>query len=307
MTGPATGIALAAGCGALAGVGLWLTIAALSMFPSSSRRSRPSPRALLLGRHRPLRLVAALAAGAVVWTVTGWPVAAVLAGAGAWWLPGVLGPDRDYDRHVAGVEAVASWAEMLRDLMAGASGLHQAIASTVPIAPEAIRDDVARLAEALRQGSPPQAALNEFAEDVDNPIADLVAAALSTAASRHATDLGVLLGTLAEAAREQAAMLVRVAAGRSRVRTSTRIIIAVTLGTAAALLLFSPDYLEPFDTLLGQFMLAGIGCVWAGALYWMVSMSKPRQAPRVLAPNAPATAPTADATADSGDGAGVSA
>ncbi|MDT0303618.1 type II secretion system F family protein [Streptomonospora wellingtoniae] len=288
MSGEATGAAVAAVCGALAGAGLWLTLLALASAPPSTRRNRLSPRTLLLGRRRPLRLVLAVAAGLLVWTVTGWPVAGVLAGLGAWWLPGVLGPDRDYDTHVAGVEAVAAWAEMLRDLMAGASGLHQAIASTVPIAPESIREEVARLAEALRQGRPPQQALTDFADEVDNPIADLVAAALTTAASRHATDLGVLLGTLAEAAREQAAMLVRVAAGRSRVRTSTRIIIAVTLGTAAALLLFSPDYLEPFDTLLGQLVLAAIGGVWAAALTWMVRLSRPRQGPRVLAPQDPA-------------------
>ncbi|GAA1782934.1 type II secretion system F family protein [Streptomonospora arabica] len=287
MSGGAAGAALAAVCWALAGAGLWIALAAFFSVPRSPRRGGPSVRGLLLS-GRPLLLAAAVAAGVLVWVLTGWPVAGVLAALGAWWLPGVLGPDRHYADHVSGVEAVAAWTEMLRDLMAGASGLHQAIASTVPIAPDPVRGEVARLAEALRQGRSPQAALGDFAAEVDNPIADLVAAALTTAASRHATDLGVLLGSLSEAAREQAAMLVRVAANRARVRTSIRMIIAVTLGTAAVLLLFSPDYLAPFGTLTGQAVLAGTGAIWAAALTWMVRLSRPRQNPRVLAPSASA-------------------
>ncbi|MBV2366924.1 type II secretion system F family protein [Streptomonospora nanhaiensis] len=289
-----TGSVLVAVCGAVAGAGLWVALAALASVPPATRGGRQvSLRSALLGEHRPLRLAGALGGGALVWAVTQWPVAGVLAALACWWLPTVLGPDRHYERHVAGVEAVAAWAEMLRDLMASASGLHQAISATVPIAPEPVRAEVSRLADDLRRGRSPQAALRDFADEVDNPTADLVSAALSTAASRHATDLGVLLGSLAEAARDQAAMLVRVAASRARVRTSTRIIIGVTLGMAALLLLFSPDYLAPFDSLLGQVVLAGIGAVWGTALVWMVRMARPKQGPRVLAPASPA-APAAE-------------
>ncbi len=284
-------VAAAAGAGALAGAGLWLTLAALASVPPTSRTGGRSWRPVLLGHHRPSRLLAAVAATTVVWLFTGWPVAGVLAGLGAWWLPGVLGPDHRYKRHVAGVEAVAAWTEMLRDLISGASGLHQAIAATVPIAPEPIRDDVARLAESVRQGRSPKDALDDFADAVDNPIADLVTAALGTATTRHATDLVVLLGSLSEAAREQAAMLVRVEANRSRVRTSTRMIIGVTLGTAALLLLFNPEYLDPFDTATGQLVLAAIGCVWAGALYWMARLTMPPKGPRVLTPASPTREP----------------
>ncbi|WP_017569863.1 type II secretion system F family protein, partial [Nocardiopsis halotolerans] len=220
-------------------------------------------------------------------------VAGALAAAGCWWLPAVLGPDRRHQEQVAGVEAVAAWAEMLRDLMAGASGLHQAVAATVPIAPEPVRGPVTRLAERLRSGRPARDAMRSFADEVDNPTADLVAAALGTAATRHATDLGVLLGTLSEAAREQAAMLVRVAATRARLRTSARIIIGTTLGMSVFLLLFNPGYLEPFDGLLGQVVLAGIGVVWAVALVWLVRMSRFTLGPRVLSPAPERTAEAA--------------
>jgi Flp pilus assembly protein TadB len=269
--------------GVLLGAGLWLALASLAASSGGARPSRIPPwRSLLFGRQRPLRLVAAIAGGLLVWFLTGWPVAGVLAAAGCWWGPAVLGPDRGHQEQVDGVEAVAAWTEMLRDLMAGAAGLHQAVAATVPIAPEPVREPVGQ--PGSRTGGSTQDALRAFADEVDNPTADLVVAALSTAATRHATDLGTLLGTLAEASREQAAMLVRVAASRARLRTSTRIIVGTTLGMAAFLMLFNPDYLEPFDGFLGQLALAAIGGLWAAALVWLSRMSRFDLGPRVLAP-----------------------
>ncbi|MFD6951697.1 type II secretion protein F [Nocardiopsis sp. TSRI0078] len=289
-----TPVLLVAAAGALLGAGLWLALASLAASGGSSPSRIPRWRAVLFGRQRPLRLVAAIVGSLLVWFVTGWPVAGVLAAAGCWWGPAVLGPDRRHQEQVDGVEAVAAWTEMLRDLMAGAAGLHQAVAATAPIAPEPVRDAVTRLAERLRAGRSTQDALRSFADEVDNPTADLVAAALTTAATRHATDLGVLLGTLSEAAREQAAMLVRVAASRARLRTSTRIIVGTTLGMAAFLMVTNPDYMEPFDSVLGQVVLAGVGGLWAAALVWLSRMSRLDLGPRVLAPEpSPARTPEA--------------
>ncbi|MFD3685689.1 type II secretion system F family protein [Nocardiopsis sp. NPDC058631] len=289
-----TPVLLVAASGVLLGAGLWLALASLAASNGSRGSRTPRWRSLLFGRQRPLRLIAAVVGGLLVWFFTGWPVAGVLAAAGCWWGPAVLGPDRGHQEQVDGVEAVAAWTEMLRDLMAGAAGLHQAVAATVTIAPEPVREPVARLAERLRAGQSTQAALRSFADEVDNPTADLVAAALSTAATRHATDLGVLLGTLAEASREQAAMLVRVAASRARLRTSTRIIVGTTVGMAAFLLVLNGEYMEPFDGFLGQVVLAGIGGLWAAALVWLSRMSRFDLGPRVLAPE-PASARTPEA------------
>ena len=234
---------------------------------------------------RPGKVVFAVAAGVGAWFLTGWPVAGALAAAGLWWTPQLFGGDAEHKEQVEGVEAVAAWTEMLRDLMAGSSGLHQAIAATAPIAPEPLRDAVHRLADDMRGGREPQDALHTFAETVDNPTGDLVASALSMSATRHATDLGVLLGALAESARDQAAMLVKVSASRARLRTSSRIIMGATLGMGAFLLLFNPEYLAPFDGFLGQTVLAGIGALWATAVVWMTRMSRFSLGPRVLAPD----------------------
>lgn len=278
-------LVLAGAGGALLGAGVWLAVPSLVR----ALRARATAPAVSEAMSRPLllRLAGAVLAGLAVGVLTGWPVAVVLVAAGAWWLPRLLGPDHEHAVQVARVEAVAGWAEQIRDLMAGAAGLHQAIAHTVPTAPPPIREDVARLADQLHHGVPPEEGLREFAARVDVPTADLVVAALSTAATRQAADLAGLLSSLAQAAREQAAMLVRVAATRARVRTSARIITGTTLGMAVVLALINADYLAAYDTGTGQVMLVGVGGLWAVGMVWLARLARTDLGPRVLAREGP--------------------
>ncbi|GAA1109924.1 MULTISPECIES: type II secretion system F family protein [Nocardiopsis] len=264
-----------------AGAGLLVLEAARRL----AERPRPGEVRVVVTREHALRLLGAMAGGLVVWGVTGWPVAIVLVAAAVWWLPAALGPDRAHTAQVERIDAVAGWVEQIRDLMAGASGLHQAIIHTVPTAPAPVRADVAHLAEQLQNGAPPEEALREFAHRVDVPTADLAVAALSSAATRQAADLGPLLASLATAARDQAGMLVRVAATRARTRTSARIITATTLALAAVLLLLNREFFAPYDTPTGQLVLAVIGGLWAAGLVWLVRMSRVDLGPRLLAPD----------------------
>lgn len=280
MGSMSVGVAVLAG--ALGGAGLALFLAAL--VPTAGTSLRVRLWRTLRERHRGLRLAASAAAGCGMWMVTGWPVAGLLGIAGTWWLPALLGPDRAHQARVARIEAVAAWTEQIRDLMASASGLQQAITTTAPIAPEPIRASVQRLADQVRQGRSAAQALAEWAEEVNVPTADVVAQALSRAADRYAADLGTLLTSLAASTREQAGMLVKIAAARMRVRTAMRIITATTTVMATLLLAFNPDYLQPYDGLLGQLVLAAIGAVWATALGWIARLSRSDLGPRVLRP-----------------------
>ncbi len=58
---------------------------------------------------------------------------------------------------VARNEAIACWAESLRDTMSGARGLEAALASTAPVAPAAIRPELTTFAERLYRMPLPQA------------------------------------------------------------------------------------------------------------------------------------------------------
>lgn len=279
-------VTLSAIGGTVLGFGLWLLLRAagdLNLLRGTPER-RPA-----LTRTRLLRLAGALTAGAAAFAATGWIAAAVLAAAGVWWLPSLLGPDREHEHQVERVLAVATWAESLHDLMAGASGIHQAIAATTADAPEAIRADVAHLDEQLRLGMAPEVALREFAARVDAPTADLVVAALTTAITRQAGSLGELLASLSTAARDQANMLEAVAATRKRTRTAARMITGTSLGLALFLLAFNRDFFTPYDTSTGQLVLVGIGALWGVGLVWLARMSRVSLGPRILAHQPPET------------------
>lgn len=275
--------ALAAVLGAGAGLGLLTVALALAgRLPETPGRRW---RARLDARQwepSTVRVAAAVGAGVLVGTVTRWPVGAVLAAAAAWALPPLLGPDREHRRQVARTEAIAGWAEMLRDTLAAAAGLEQAILATASTAPGPIRTEVGDLAARIDQGQRLPDALRTFAAQLADPTADLVVASLVLAAERQARELGPLLGNLATAAREQATMRMRVAAGRARTRTSVRVIVTATLAMAGGLVLLNRGYLGPYDSVTGQLVLAAIGAGSAAAFAWLARMARIRRPTRFL-------------------------
>jgi hypothetical protein len=228
-----------------------------------------------------LRLGLGAGGAVVVGAVTGWPVGALLAGAAGWGLPGLLGGAKGRAEALARIEAVAAWAEMLRDTMAGAAGLEQAIVATAPVAPLALRGEIAALALRL-DGERLGPALRAFADEVADPTMDLVVAALVLAAEHQAARLGELLGTLAQAARDQATMRLRVEAGRARSRTSVKVVVAVTAGLALGLVLLNRSYLAPYGSALGQVVLLLVGAMFAAAFVWLAHMTRPAAPERIL-------------------------
>ena len=141
-----------------------------------------------------MRISGAVFAAVLVGAATGWPVGALLAGVAAFAIPALLREDRAHAALVARVEAIAGWAEMLRDTIAAAAGLEQAIAATAPLAPPPIRDEVVMLAARLERERL-STALRAFADDVADPTCDLVVAALVLASEHQAHRLGELLGS----------------------------------------------------------------------------------------------------------------
>jgi hypothetical protein len=171
---------------------------------------------------------------------------------------------------------------MLRDTLAAAAGLEQAILATAPIAPGAVREQVTALATRIYRGQRLADALRSFADEAADPAADLVVAALLLAAEQQARDLGQLLSSLADSARQHAAMRMRVAASRARVRTAMRIIIAATVLLSVGLLAWSRAFLHPYASPAGQLMLAAVGGCFAAAFYWLHKISGFGDPPRIL-------------------------
>jgi Flp pilus assembly protein TadB len=262
-----------------AGAGLWLLV--VGWRGTIRPRSRPRP-VVRLSRRVLLRGVAAVGVAAVAGAATGWPAAAVLAVAGGWFLPRLLGPDRAHADRVARLEAVATWAEMLRDTLAAAAGLEQAVVVTAALVPDAIRAEVAAAAARLQSGDRLAPVLRGLAEQLADPTADLVVSALVLAAEQRARQLGELLGSLAHAAREHAALQLRVHADRAQTRSDVRITVGATLAFAAWLALLDRSYLAGYDTAAGQGVLLAVGALFAGGFVLMARFARTPELSRFL-------------------------
>jgi hypothetical protein len=255
--------ALAVVCGAGVGVGIVALVHALRASSAVLPR-RPAARV------RPV--VAAGCCGAAAFAVTGWPILGLLTAAGVVVLPRVMcGTRRRAETERA--EAVARWIEMLRDTMAGAAGLEEAVAVTARRPPPAIGPAVELLATRLHH-QPLPAALRGFAAQVDDSGAQLLAAALSTAATNETRDLGGLLSALADATRAQARVRSSIAAGRAQIRSATRLVLAVAALFTVTLLLFSREYLAPYATVEGQLWLAVVGVTFFAALVLLARLDR---------------------------------
>ncbi|EWC64533.1 putative integral membrane protein [Actinokineospora spheciospongiae] len=278
---PATAMAAVLGVGT--GLGLLLVVLGWrGTVPRRPRRTRTAT-AGPHDRHRALRIAVAVAAGVGTGVLTGWVVGAVLAGCAVWALPRVLGRDPEHTCRVARIEAVATWTEMLRDTLTAAAGLEQAILATAPLAPPAIRGEVAELAAGIENGDRLAPALRRLGERLDDPVGDLVIAALVLAAEQQTRRLAELLGSLADAARGQASMRMRVEAGRARTRTSVRVIVGTTVVFAVAVVVLNGDYMEAYDSAGGQVVLAGIGALFAAGFAWLGRIARVTQPDRLLA------------------------
>jgi Flp pilus assembly protein TadB len=222
------------------------------------------------------------AALVIVWLATGWPAGAFVAAVGGAAAPSLVGTRARRNAAVAKIEAIAAWAEQLRDVMAAAAGIQEAIVATGPLAPAPIRDEVRHLVERIatrRERLRP--ALEHFADDLAHPLSDMVVTSLLLASERQGR-LGDLLSEVARSARQTATMRLRVEAARARTYVTTRLIVGITVLIATWLLVFRREYLAPFDSAGGQVMLVVIGSVFLGAGALMRRMAEPNEPARLL-------------------------
>lgn len=282
-----------AGLAAGLGVGVGLLMVVLGLAGEGERdgvsRRDSSSDPIPLPRVRLAQLAGSTVGGVVMFLLTGWVVGAGLCAVATAALPRAFSRRGNEVADVERMEAVAAWAEMLRDTMAAAAGLEEAIITTAAVAPQPIRRPVRRLASRLRREHLGPA-LRDLALELDDATADLVITALSMAESKPARDLGPLLGALASSARTEVSMRRRVHAGRARLRTAVRVVTATTLGFAGILILFNREFLAPYDDALGQAWLLVVGMLFAGAILALQRMARIEDAPRLFSTGAPSGA-----------------
>jgi Flp pilus assembly protein TadB len=177
---------------------------------------------------------------------------------------------------------MASWTESLRDTIAGAVGLEQAIPATAVNAGAAIRPSLNLLVDRLRIREPLPDALMAFAEDVDDPSADVICAALVLNARLRGPGLRDVLTALAISAREELDMRRRIEASRKSIRRSVRIVLVIVLGVIGLLAVLNRHYVQPYSTVVGQFVLLVVVALLAAGLLWLRALASPRRSQRFL-------------------------
>jgi Flp pilus assembly protein TadB len=259
---------------------------ALRGLPPSQASSRTSRLEQQLRQVLGIRGAAAIIAGAAVLAVTGW----VVAGVGAallvlgWRSLGGASAER---RAMARLEALATWTESLRDTIAGAVGLEQAIPASVRVAAPSLKEPLSRLVDRLHTRVPMADALRRFADDLDDPSADLIIAALIINARLRGPGLRDLLGALSASVREELDMRRKVNAERRSTRRSAQIVVGVSVGLALGLALFNKSYLKGYNGLVGQAVLVLIVGLYAAGFLWMRKLASFDPPERLLGGHVP--------------------
>jgi len=169
----------------------------------------------------------------------------------------------------AKIEALATWAESLRDTIAGAVGLEQAIPATVYAAAPVIREDLALLADRMRVRVPLPTALRQFADGLNDPTADLIVSALIMNARLRGPGLRQLLGALADTARSELDMRQRVSASRAGTRRSAQIVVIFSIVVMLGLAVFNRSFVAPYSSVQGQLVLVVVVLLFAVGMLWM--------------------------------------
>ncbi|MFC4054024.1 type II secretion system F family protein [Actinomadura syzygii] len=266
-------VLLAVVAGAVAGGGLLLFAVALRGLPPRAKPVRGRSREDLV-RTLTTRTAVAVLVAVVVLVLTRWPIAAAGTGALVLAWNGLAGGAAEERKGMARLEALAGWTESLRDTIAGAVGLEQAIPASQRAAAPALRQPLRDLVDRLHTRVPMPDALRRFADDLDDPSADLVIAALVLNAKLRGPGLRDMLSALATSARAELDMRRRVEADRRSTRRSVRIVVAVSVGTALALAVFNHSYVQPYDDVLGQLVLCVVVALYAAAFLWLRRLAR---------------------------------
>lgn len=230
-----------------------------------------------------LPIISAIAAGAFVVAISGWIIPSVVVGAIVGWLANSMRIRRTgADVGVERTEALASWVENVRDVLQSGNQPVGAIGATTDTCPPSIRPHVRSLFARLSAGQPAEIAFRRFADEMDEPLADLVAVGLLIAVSRGAETEDVL-SALATQARHQADRRRIVEAERAPMRREVLMVSLVMCALLGGVFLFArSSYLDAYDDMSGQVFLALILVGYGALLIWVGRLATFPQPSRFL-------------------------
>jgi tight adherence protein B len=260
----------------------------LAVVVVSAPPTMPRPARARAARGAPARALVAGAVALMVVGSSGWVLAAGIVGAATWWATATWQRrDRQGVGDVERTDALASWIENLRDVLIAGDQPIGAINATVSTGPAAIRPQVRRLAAGLGRQDP-AVVFRRFADDIDDPLGDLVAAGLLIAVQRGARTAAVLT-SLAEQARRQSDRRRLVEAERAPIQREVTLLSLVMGSLVVGLLVLGrSDYLAAYDSTGGQLFLALVLGVYAVLLVRVQRLARHPRPSRFLTADAAA-------------------
>jgi Flp pilus assembly protein TadB len=271
--------------GGVTGAALFLAVVALYGLPARQPGTGPGRLDRLRRDLFSPRGGIAIVIGILVLIATRWVVAGIGVGllAYSWRSLSGAGSER---AAIARLEGLATWTESLRDTIAGAVGLEQAIPSSTRIAAPAIKEPLIKLVDRLHTRMPMPDALRLFASDLDDASADLIIAALVINSRLRGPGLRDLLGALSRSVREELDMRRKVSAERRSTRRSVQIVILVSVGMAIGLAFIDRSFLAPYSSPFGQLVLGLIACLYGLGIGWLRRLARFESPQRMLGDSA---------------------
>jgi Flp pilus assembly protein TadB len=279
--------------GGLTGGALFLAVIALYGLPPKRPGSGPSRLDRFRRDFFSARGGVAIVIGILVLVATRWVAAGIGIGLLAYTWRSLSGANSER-LAIARLEGLATWTESLRDTIAGAVGLEQAIPSSTRIATPAIREPLLKLVDRLHTRVPMPDALRRFAADLDDPSADLIIAALIINSRLRGPGLRDLLGALSRSVREELDMRRKVSAERRSTRRSVQIVIGVSVGMAIILALVDRSFLAPYNSPFGQVVLGVIAVLYGLGIAWLRRLARFESPQRLLGDSASSSRTAAD-------------
>lgn len=235
-------------------------------------------------RPTPRRALAAVAVTVVVWVVSGWPVAGAGCGLAVVALPWLLGSNAVANHRLDRLEALEVWCRGMADRLAGggATGLVQCIRESARRVPEPIEVEVRALAQRLSSMEwGYTAALQAFADEVDDATGDDVAAALMLALDRQGAGVADVLRRLAAQVAREVRSRDEVEAERAQPRQAIRVLLLMLAGLIVVSS-FVPAISTAYSTVTGQLIMAGLLAFAGVILVRMRTLALGTPAPRFL-------------------------
>jgi len=242
-----------------------------------------SGRTPMQRRGRQALLLVALGTAVATWLLTGWPVGGLLAGLAVPGIPWLFLSGVAERRAIDRLAAVESWTRRVADIVVNGLGLQAAIVATASTAPAVIEDQVRGLAAGLQAGQPAEDALRRFADEINDYACDQVVAPLILHVNDRGEGLATVLSDISRSLAAEIEMRRTINAKRAGPRFAVRFMTGMTVAVILVGVL-NPQYLVPYQTVLGQIILAVLSAIYIALMVWVRQLSLPVPRARLLAP-----------------------